>query len=179
VIPTPHAPAEESARRPTALLLVYTWDVLRGIPALFGAVTAFGADVSVRGHVVHVSTPAQILTALASAALAASLFIVGTLLTRRRAWVRRAQIVVLLMAVAMAWGSLAVDQLTAHAGLDTTPLLGVALFTLVDLCAVTAMTGPRVTAWFVEPGPVPLYIGGLIAFWAATSVAFIALRALG
>jgi hypothetical protein len=177
--PTPGAPADDVDRRPTALLLVYTWDMVRAILSLFGAITAFGADIAVHGRIVHVSTPAQILTALASAALAASLFVVGTLLTRRHAWVRRAQIVVLLMAVAMAWGSVALDQITAHAGLDPTPLYGVALFTLVDLCAVVAMTGPRVVARFTEPGPVPLYVGGLIAFWAATSVAFVTLRAFG
>lgn len=181
MLPAPSRGATDdgTARRPTALLLVYTWDVVRGIIALFGAVAAFGSDVSVRGRVVHVSVAAQILLALASASLAAALFVVGTLLTRHRAWVRRAQIVVLLMAAAMALGSVAVDQLTAHAGLDPAPLLGVALFSLVDLCAVVAMTAPRIAAWFKEPGPVPLYVGGLIAFWAATSVAFVALRALG
>jgi hypothetical protein len=41
------------------------------------------------------------------------------------------------------------------------------------------MTAPRVVARFDEPGPVPLYVGGLIAFWAATSVAFVALRTYG
>jgi hypothetical protein len=177
-MPSSSAGGEETARRPTALLLVYTWDVVRGIAALFGAITAFGADVSVHGRVVHVSVLAQILAALASASLAAALFVVGTLLTRRSAWVRRAQIVVLLMDVALAVGSVAVDELTAHAGLDTAPLLGVAFFALIDLCAVTAMTAPRIAAWFKEPGPVPLYVGGLIAFWAATSVAFVGLRAL-
>ena len=178
--PTPGAAsAEETARRPTALLLVYTWDMVRGILSLFAAMAAFGADVSVRGHVVHVSTAAQILTALASASLAATLFVVGTLLTRRRAWVRRAQIVVLLMAIAMAWGSVGVELLTARASLDPAALYGVALFSLVDLLAVVAMTGPRIVARFDEPGPVPLHVGGLIAFWAATSVAFVALRALG
>jgi len=177
-MPSPSAGGEDSARRPTTLLVVYTWDVVRGILALFGAVTAFGADVSVRGRVVHVSTFAQILAALASASLAAALLIVGTLLTRRRAWVRRAQIVVLLMDVALAVGSVAVDELSAHAGLDLPPLLGVAFFALIDLCAVTAMTAPRLSTWYREPGPVPLYVGALIAFWAATSVAFVALRAL-
>jgi hypothetical protein len=176
-MPTSSA-GEETARRPTALLLVYTWDMVRGILALFGAITAFGADVIVHGRTVHVSVLAQVLAALASASLAAALFVVGTLLTRRRAWVRRAQIVLLLMDVALAVVSVAVDEITAHAGLDLPPLLGVALFALIDLCAVTAMTGPRIAAWYREPGPVPLHVGGLIAFWAATSVAFVALRAL-
>ncbi|HEY2704202.1 MAG TPA: hypothetical protein VGL20_10975 [Candidatus Dormibacteraeota bacterium] len=176
-MPTSSA-GEETARRPTALLLVYTWDMVRGILALFGAITAFGADVIVHGRTVHVSVLSQVLAALASASLAAALFVVGTLLTRRRAWVRRAQIVLLLMDVALAVVSVAVDEITAHAGLDLPPLLGVALFALIDLCAVTAMTGPRIAAWYREPGPVPLHVGGLIAFWAATSVAFVALRAL-
>ncbi len=178
MIPSSSAGGEESARRPIALLLVYTWDVVRGILALFGAITALGADVIVHGRAVHVSVLAQIIAALASASLAAALFVVGTLLTRRHAWVRRAQIVLLTMDVALGVVSVAVDELTAHAGLDLPPLLGVAFFALVDLVAVTAMTAPRMAAWFREPGPVPLYVGGLIAFWAATSVAFVALRTL-
>jgi hypothetical protein len=178
--PTPGAASvDEPARRPTALLLVYTWDMVRGILSLFAAMAAIGADVSVGGRVVHVSTASQVLTALASASLAATLFVVGTLLTRRRAWVRRAQIVVLLMAVAMAWGSVGVELLTGRSAIDPTALYGVALFSLIDLLAVVAMTAPRVVARFDEPGPVPLYLGGLVAFWAATSVAFVALRAFG
>ena len=121
---------------------------------------------------------AQILTALAAAALSAALIVVGTLLTRHQAWVRRAQIVVLVMAVLMAAGAFAVDQLTAHAGLDVGGLLGVATISLIDLDAVFAMTGPRIVAWFGQPGSVPIYVSGLVAFWAATMVAFVTVRAV-
>ncbi len=175
----PRSSAEESERRPTALLLVYTWDVLRGIFALLGALAAFADQVSFGARVVPIGTAAQIIAALASASLAAALMVIGTLLIRRQAWVRRAQVVVLLMDTAIAVGSVVVYELSAHAGLDLPPLLGAALFGLLDLTAVLAMSGPRVRTWFTEPGPVPFYVGGLIAFWAATSVAFVLLRAFG
>ena len=168
--------AEE--RRPTALLLVYSWDIVRGILALIGALSSFGGAVVVAGRTVDVSVGAQILTALAAAALSAALIVVGTLLTRHQAWVRRAQIVVLVMAVLMAAGSFAVDQLTAHAGLDVGGLLGLATISLIDLVAVFAMTGPRIVAWFGQPGSVPIYVSGLVAFWAATMVAFVTVRAV-
>jgi hypothetical protein len=105
--------------------------------------------------------------------------VVGTLLIRRHAWVRRAQIVVLLMAVAVAWGR------SPSTRSPPTP----------------GSTSCRCTAWRSSPrstsarcgddraaggGPLhragpgaPLNVGGLIAFWAATSVAFVTLRAFG
>jgi hypothetical protein len=175
VFPRSSAGEQESARRPVSLILVYTWDIVRAIFALLGALAAFADQVSVGGRVITQSTGAQIVAAVASASLAASLFVIGTLLIRRSAWVRRAQIVILAMDAAIALGSVGVYELSAHA-FDLPPLLITALFSLVDLCAVTAMTSPRVSAWFREPGPVPLYVGGLIAFWAATSVALVLLR---
>ncbi len=170
----PRSTAAGEAKRPFALLLVYTWDLLRAILAVFGAVAAFG-DVQVGNRVVQVSIATQVLTALAAASLAAALFVVGTLLPRHAAWVRRAQVVVMVMDIAMIWGSVAVYEISVRS-LDSTPLFGAAIFSLVDLAAVFAMTGPRVKAWFTDPGPVPLYLGALIAFWAATSVAFVLLR---
>jgi len=163
--------------RPVALLLIYSWDMVRAIFALIGALTAFGGAVTVGGRTVDLPIGAQVVTALAAAALAAALTVVGTRLTRHQAWVRRAQIVVLVMAIVMAVGSFATDQLVARDGLDVNGLLGVAAVSLVDLGAVVAMTAPKVADWFDEPGQVPLYLGGLVAFWAATMVAFVALRA--
>lgn len=164
-------------RRPTTLLLVYAWDMVRAVLALLGALSAFGGGLSVNGRTVAVPIGAQILTALGAAALAAALIVVATLLTRHHRWVRRAQIAVLGMAVVMALASFTVDQLTAHAGLDVAGLLGVLLVCLVDLLALYAMTGPKVVAWFTEPGPIPGYVSGLLGFWAVTMVTFVVLRA--
>lgn len=170
-------PATEE-RRPTALLLVYAWDMVRAVLALLGALSAFGGGVTVNGRTLTVPIGGQILTALGAAALAAALIVVATLLTRHQQWVRRAQIVVLVMAIAMALGSFAVDQLVTRSGFDVAAFLGVVLVALLDLLALVAMTGPRVAAWFREPGPIPAYVTGLLGFWAVTMVAFVVLRAL-
>ena len=39
------------------------------------------------------------------------------------------------------------------------------------------LTGRRVAAWYRDPGPVPMYIGGLVAFWAAVSAAYLVIAA--
>ena len=62
------------------------------------------------------------------------------------------------------------------ARLQLGPLLGSLLFELLDVAAIVAMTGARLTAWHRKGGSVPLYLGGLVAFWAATSVALAGLR---
>ena len=85
----------DSERRPTAILLVYTWDIVRAILVFFVALAAFGGATDLSGKTVQLSTPVQILLALSSAALGAVLLLVGMLLTRHAAWVRRAQITVL------------------------------------------------------------------------------------
>jgi hypothetical protein len=59
-------------------------------------------------------------------------------------------------------------------------LLGTLLLGLIDLAALFAMTGRRIVAWYREaPAQVPMYIGGLIAFWAAVSAAYIVIELLG
>ena len=175
--PTPPAAADEE-RRPGALLFVYSWDIVRAILALFGAIAVFSGNVVVNGRTVGLSAGAQILTALSYAAFGTAFILIGTLLTRHAAWVRRAQLVILSMAIVVALTSFAIVQLRAGTGLDVGPLLGVLLVSLVDLLAIVVMTSPRVTAWYREPGQVPLYVGGLIAFWGATSAGFVVLRGL-
>jgi hypothetical protein len=109
--------------------------MVRAILSLFGAITAFGADIAVHGRIVHVSTPAQS----------------SPRSPPRRSpppssWSAPAHPPPLLGAPrpdrgaadggGRGLGSVALDQITAHAGLDLMPLYGVALFTPVDLCAV-------------------------------------------
>lgn len=174
----PLSPDGEDERRPTTLLLVYTWDILLAIGALIEGVFApFGGAVQVGERTLTTPVAVQILEAISSAALGGALILVGTLLTRHDAWVRRAQIFVLSMAAAIGTASFAVVAAVAHS-LDVAGLLGTAALVLVDLVAIYAMTAPRVVQWFRDPGVVPIYVGGLITFWAATSVAFVTLRAL-
>ncbi len=174
-MPTPTDADEE--RRPTALLLVYTWDLVRAILVFFVAFAAFGGATDVSGKTVQLSTPVQILLALSSAALGAVLLLIGMLLTRHAAWIRRAQMIVLAMMVGIGLASFAVVQ--ARSGFHIEQLLGTVLLALIDLLALYAMAGRRVAAWYRDPGPVPMYIGMLVAFWAAVSAAYIVIAAVG
>jgi hypothetical protein len=176
--PTPRPGADaDDERRPTAILLVYTWDMVRAILVFFVAFAAFGGGTDVSGKTVQLSTPVQILLALSSAALGAVLLLVGMLLTRHQAWVRRAQITVLGMAVGIGIATFAVVQ--GRSGFHVEALFGTLLLALVDLLAIVAMTGRRVAGWYRDPGPVPIYIGGLVAFWAAVSAAYLVIAAVG
>ncbi|HET9052373.1 MAG TPA: hypothetical protein VFO60_11785 [Candidatus Dormibacteraeota bacterium] len=166
--------AAAEPRRPPVLILVYTWDVLRSILAVFGAIGAFSGRES-NGKDLSVPVSVQIFQALADAALAVALFLVGTLLTRRAGWVRRAQVVILVMAIVLNAVTVTVTMVTDASSRDLTTGLVSALFALVDLVVVVAMTSPRIRGWFDEPGAVPTYMGGLIAFWAAASGAFFVL----
>ena len=173
VASTPGAADDE--RRPLSLLFVYSWDVILAIFAGVGAVAVFSGNREVRGQTVPIPVAVQIFQALADAALATALFLIGTLLTRRQQWVRRAQIVVLLMDIALVAASVTVTMLTDDSARNLATALVAALFALVDALALVAMTAPRVTEWFNEPGQVPFYIGALVAFWAAASSAFFVL----
>jgi hypothetical protein len=178
-MPAPPAPSDtDEERRPTAVLLVYTWDLLRAILVFFVAFAAFGGATDISGRTVQLSLAVQILLALSSAALGAVLLLIGILLTRHAAWVRRAQITVLAMMVGIGLLSFAVVQ--ARGGFHVEQLLGTLLLGLIDLAALFAMTGRRIVAWYREaPAQVPMYIGGLIAFWAAVSAAYIVIELLG
>ncbi len=167
----------DEEQRPTALLLVYTWDLVRAILVFFIAFAAFGGGVDVAGRTVTLSTAVQIVTALADAAFGAVLLLLGMVLTRHSAWIRRAQITVLAMAVGIGLVSFAVVE--ARGGFEVTALLFTLLLALIDLVALFAMTSRRIVAWYREPGPVPFYIGGLIAFWAAVSAASIVISGVG
>lgn len=166
------AAGDEDERRPLSLLFVYSWDLILAIVALVEAVGVFAGNRVVHGQTVGIPVAVQIFSALADAALATVLFLVGTLLTRRQRWVRRAQIVVLLMNMVLIAASVTVAMVTDESARDLATALGAALLVLIDILALVAVTAPRVAAWFEEPGDVPFYIGGLIAFWAASSTVF-------
>ena len=159
--------ADQTEQRPTLVLIVYCWDIVLGILAIFGAMAALGGQVAVGTRTVTVPLPLQILDALSSASYAAVLIMVASLLTRPRQWIRRLQIVTLTIAVALAAISLLLAWITG--GLGTVPFLVSLLFVLLDLFAIVIMTERRITTWYAEPGPTPRYAAAALAFWAVTS----------
>jgi len=168
---------EEQPQRPTAVLFVYSWDLLLAILALFGVLAPFAGGLVVSGQPVSLPLAVQIVAALSSAAYAAVLIIVASLLTRRRRWVRNIQIITLVVAVALAGISVVVQQVTgAHVELGS--ILVTLLFALVDLLVIVLMTERRVVTWYVEPGAAPRYATGALAFWALTGCALVITEAV-
>lgn len=166
---------DSEERRPTALLLVFTWDMLLAVGLVLFAFAVFAGNREKNGQTVPIPVAVQIFQALAYAALATALFLVGTMLTRKTRWVRRAQLVILAMHVLLLGLSLAVVLVTDESTRSAGYVLGAAAVMLIDGLAMLGMTERRVTDWFDEPGEVPFYIGALIAFWAAASSAFFVL----
>ena len=168
--------ATQRDHRPTPVLAVYTWDMLLGILAIFGALAALGGQVRVGAREVSIPLPLQILGALSSAAYAAVLIIIASLLTRPNRWIRQVQIATFATAIALLALSLLLAGLTG--GLDTPALLVSLLFILFDVAAIVVMTEQRINRWYVEPGRTPRYVLGAIAFWAVSSIALIVVEAL-
>jgi hypothetical protein len=173
--PQPHA-AHQTEQRPTLVLIVYCWDMLLGILAIFGALAALGGQVAIGARLVTLPLPLQILGALSSAAFAAVLIMLATLLTRPRIWIRRFQIVTLATAIGLAAISLLVAAVTG--GLETVPLLISLLVLLLDVLVIVIMTERRISAWYVETGPTPRYAAVTLGFWVITSVTLIVVEAL-
>ena len=161
-----------------AIILVYSWNMLLALLALLGALAAFGGQATVGSRTVDVSLAEQILAALSSAAFAALLIIMATLLTRRHRWVRIAEIATLGTAIALGAVSLLLAAVLPGQGLSASALTAL-LVLVVDAAAIVAMTGPRVQAWYAVGGVrAPRYISGTIVFWAASSAVLVLLQAL-
>ena len=167
---------EQAQQRPTLVLLVYSWDMLLGILAIFGALAAFGGQVAVGARLIDVPLPLQILGAMSSAAYAAILLIIAALLTRRRAWIRRLQIITLAAAIALALTSLLVGYLTGGS-VDILALLVTLLFVLFDALCIVVMTERRITSWYTEPGQAPRYAAGTLGFWVLSGCALLIIQA--
>ena len=170
------AAAGQSEQRPTLVLAVYCWDMLLGILAVFGALAALGGQVAVGTRLVALPLVLQVVDAMSSAAYAAVLVMIASLLTRPAVWVRQVQIVTMATAIVLAGLSLLAAGVTG--GLAVVPLLVSLLFVLFDVLAIVIMTERRITTWYVEPGRTPRYVIGALAFWAMSSVALIVVDAL-
>ena len=175
---SPAPTVTEEERRPAAILAIYSWDMLRALLALLGALAAFGGQATVGNRTVNVSLGEQILAAVSSASFAALLIILATLLTRRHRWVRIAQIVTMATAIAIGAVSLLLAAVLPGQGLQASALTAV-LVLVVDAAVIVAMTGQRVVAWYSQSeARMPAYISGTIVFWAATSAVLILLQTL-
>ncbi len=160
------------------VLAIYSWDMVLALLALLGALAAFGGEATVGTRTVDVSLAEQVLAAVESASFAALLIILATLLTRRQRWVRTAQIATLGIAIALGAVSLLLAAVLPGQGVQSTALAAV-LVLVVDAAAVVALTGTRVAGWYAgRDGRMPRYVGGTMAFWAASSAVLIVLSAL-
>ncbi|MGH7723118.1 MAG: hypothetical protein ACRENL_09870 [Candidatus Dormibacteria bacterium] len=171
------APATEEERRPAAILVIYSWDMVLALLALLGALAAFGGQATAGNRTVAVGLGEQVLAAVESASFAALLIILATLLTRRRRWVRTAQLATLAIAIALGGVSMLLAAVVPGQGLQLSALTAL-LVLVVDAAAIVGLTGQRVIAWYDQAGPMPRYISGTIIFWALTSAVLIVLQAL-
>ncbi|HEX6538843.1 MAG TPA: hypothetical protein VF155_06670 [Candidatus Dormibacteraeota bacterium] len=168
--------AAQSEQRPTLVLIAYCWDMLLGILAIFGALAALGGQVAVGARQVTIPLPLQILDALSSAAYAAILIMIASLLTRPKRWIRTVQIVTMASAVTLVALSLLLAAVTG--GLAAVPLLISLLFALLDVAAIVLMTERKIKNWYVEPGSIPRYVLATLGFWVLSSVALLIVESL-
>lgn len=167
--------ATQTDQRPWLVLIVYTWDLLIGIVAIFGALAALGGKVTAGARTVTLPLPLQVLDALSATAFAATLIVVATLLTRRNRWIRWVQIAALTAAVSLLSLSVVLGEL--RGGIATLALLVSLLVILLHLAVVVVMTERRIKDWYTEPGRPPLYVLATIVFWAATNLALLLVEA--
>jgi len=169
---------DEQERRPGAVLFVYTWDLALAILALFGALAPFAGGVATgTGGTASLPLAAQVVAAVSSASYAATLIIVASLLTRKRAWVRQTQIGTLGTAIALAAISVAVGAIVGN-GVDATGLVVTLIFVLLDALAIVIMTERRVVTWYDQTATVPVYVWATLGLWIGGSVMIIVLAAL-
>jgi hypothetical protein len=169
---------DEQERRPGAVLFVYTWDLVLAILALFGALAPFaGAVATGSGGLAKLPLAAQVVAAVSSASYAATLIIIASLLTRKRAWIRRTQIATLGTAIVLAAISVVVGAIVGN-GVDVTALIVTLIFVLLDALAIVIMTERRVVGWYDQSASVPVYVWATLGLWIGGSAMIIVLGAI-
>lgn len=169
---------DEQERRPAAVLFVYTWDLALAILALFGALAPFAGGLqSGTGGTATLPLAAQVIAAVSSASYAATLIIVASLLTRKRAWVRIIQVGTLGTAIALAAISVVVGAIVGN-GVDATALIVTLIFVLLDALAIVIMTDGRVVSWYDQHTSIPVYVWATLTLWIGGSAMIIVLDAV-
>jgi uncharacterized membrane protein len=169
---------DEQEHRPGAVLFVYTWDLVLAILALFGALASFAGGVATgSGTIARVPLAVQIIGAVSAACFSATLIIIASLLTRKRAWVRQTQIGTLATAIALAAISVVVGAIVGN-GVDAAGLIVTLIFLLVDALAIVIMTERRVVSFYDQPAGVPAYLWATLAIWVGGQVMNIIVAAI-
>jgi hypothetical protein len=169
---------DEQERRPGAVLFVYTWDLVLAILALFGALASFAGGVATgSGAPASLPLAVQVIAAVSAACFSATLIIIASLLTRKRAWVRQTQIGTLGTAIALAAISVVVDAVVGK-GVDGPSLIVTLMFLLVDALAIVIMTERRVVSFYDQPASVPVYLWATLALWVGGQVMIIVVAAI-
>ena len=163
-------------QRPTLLLLVFAWDMVSAILAVFEALAPFAGGVAIGSQQQEIPLGIQVLDAVSPAAYGTVLIILASLITRRHRWVQRMQILAFALAVALQGVALLVAVF--RGGVDIVPVLTTLLFMLLNILAIVVMTEKRVSAWYTQAVPVPRYMSGTLGFWLATDAALLVIAAV-
>ena len=167
--------AETEPQRPTALLLAYLWDALLAIAAILIALAPFSGGLQVGSRTIALSLPLQVLLAVDGALYAACVITVMISLPRHEAWVRRAQLGVLAIPIAVLSLSALLEQLVRH-DLSLLQVLSSLLVALVDGLVLFAMSGGRAGAWYDRPGSMPTWVGAALGLFAVASIVVVVVQ---
>jgi hypothetical protein len=154
------AQAVATAERPPRLVFVYTWDIIRAVLAIIGAMSAFAGGTQTGTKVVDLPVWEQVVGGVSSAAYAAALIIVSVLLSRHQSWVRSAQLILLLLSAVF----IAISIVPAASLGPIAVAIGIA-FLALDFAALWSLTRRDATAWYSVPGSIPKYMIGCLVLW--------------
>lgn len=163
--------------RPTTILIAYVWDALLALGAILIALAPFSGGLEVSGRSVSLPASIQILLALEGGLYAAAVITVMISLTRPDRWVRRAQIAVLLLPIALIAVSDAVEQVVHH-DVSAVQLLAGLLVVLFDAVILFAMTAPRLAAWYHRPGGMPAWVRLTLGLFLLAGIAAIVVESV-
>jgi hypothetical protein len=153
--------------RPPRLVFVYTWDVIKSVGALVAALAAFAGGVDINGKAVPLPLWEQVVGGVSYTAYAGALIVAAVLLARREMWVRREQLVLLILSAVLIVTSI----FPAASGASLAWLLvGAGAFLALDFAAIWSLTRADAKRWYVVPGKTPKYMTACVVLWIVGSV---------
>jgi hypothetical protein len=153
--------------RPPRLVFVYTWDVIKSVGALIAALSAFAGGIDINGEAVSLPLWEQIVGGVSSTAYAAALIVAAVLLARHEMWVRREQLILLVLSAVLIVVSIFPAASSAQLGWL---LAGAGAFLALDFAAIWSLTRGDALRWYVVPGKTPKYMTACVVLWIVGSV---------